>query len=341
MPKVSIIIIIYKVEKFLRECLDSVCNQTYENLEIILVAGKGDDACVEICNEFAEKDSRIKLIVEDPKGTAVARNQGLDAVTGDYIAFVDGDDYIDKDTIETMVTAAVKENADVSIVGKYYLYENVVEGNSENIEEIYNLKETFENIFYNEKFFLHMWDKLYKIQLFSGVRFDVGKRVEDRQMAVKILKRAEKVVFNSASKYYFRVSKDSGSRVADNLKLSLKADYEIYEDILSVYPDLKDAADYFMMVENMSVIQSAFLYDVFSKENNKDEIKYVRKNMARVMKMPKTSRSMKLKMILCGYFPGIFRSITIKRRNEFLSSHHEFGSGNDWNETFKKQNVEA
>lgn len=341
MPKVSIVIIIYKVEMFLRECLDSVVNQTYENLEIILVAGKGDSACEEICREYADRDNRIKLVIDEPKGTAVARNQGLDAVTGEYIAFVDGDDKIAPDTIEVMVNAALKENADVSVVGKYYFYENCIEGNEINEEEVYDLRDTFETILYNDKFFLHMWDKLYRRQLFAGIRFDEGKRVEDRQLAVKVLKRANRVVYNSASKYYFRVSHDSGSRVADNLKLSLDADYEIIEDLLSTYPDLKEASDYFMMVENMSVVQSAFLYNIFSKKANRQQLKHVRKNMITVIKNRKTSKGMIVKMILCGYFPTLFKKITLKRRQDFLNTHHEFGSGNNWNETFKKQRVEA
>lgn len=338
MPKVSIIVIIYKVDMFLRECLDSIVNQTYENLEIILVVGKGDDASESICHEY-ENDSRIKLIIDEPKGTAVARNQGLNAVTGDFIAFVDGDDKIDPDMIETMVSAAISENADVSVIGKYFMYENLTEGSSENVKEVYNKKEAFETILYNDKFFLHMWDKLYRRELFSGIRFDEGRQVEDRQMAVKILGRAEKIVYNSASKYYFRVSRDSGSRVADNLRLSLDADYKICEELLNKYPDISDAVEYFLMVENMSVIQSAYLYNIFSNKNNKSELKYIRKHILHVMRLKKTSKSMILKMVLCGYFPHIFKYITVSRRNKFLNTHIEFGSGNDWTKTFKEQSV--
>lgn len=339
-PKVSIIIIIYKVEKYLEECLQSVISQTYENIEIICVAGKGDDACVSILNRFASADSRIKLLVEEPKGTAVARNQGLDAVTGDYIAFVDGDDKIDPDMIEVMVKAAEDNNADVSVVGKYYMYENVVDGNDCNSCEVYSIRDAFETILYNDKFFLHMWDKLYKKELFDGIRFDCGKRVEDRQMAIKILKKASKLVFNSASKYYFRVSHDSGSRVADNLKLSLDADYEICEELLSDYPDMNDAVSYFLMVENISVIQSAFLYNIYSSKNNEEQLKYVRSNLVKVLRLPKTSKGMIVKMILCGYFTGLFKKLTIYRRNKFLQDHIEFGSGNNWTETFKVQKIQ-
>ena len=338
MPKVSIIVIIYKVEMFLKECLESIVNQTYENLEIILVVGKGDIACERIATEYTQ-DSRVKLIIDEPKGTAVARNQGLNAVTGDYIAFVDGDDKIAADMVETMVNAAVNENADISVVGKYFMYENLTEGSDDNVQEVYNCKEAFETILYNDKFFLHMWDKLYRRELFSGIRFDEGRQVEDRQMAVKILGRAEKIVYNSASKYYFRVSYDSGSRVADNLRLSLKADKKICEELIGKYPDLKNAIEYFLMVENMSVIQSAYLYNIFSNKNNKDELTYIRKHISYVMGLKKTSNSMKLKMILCGYFPHIFKYITVSRRNKFLNTHIEFGSGNDWTKTFKEQSV--
>ena len=108
MPKVSIIVIIYQVERFLDECLASIINQTYQNLEIILVACKGDTGCEQICDEYLKKDSRIVLIKDEPKGTAIARNAGLDVASGDYIAFVDGDDYIAPDMIEVMVKLAKK-----------------------------------------------------------------------------------------------------------------------------------------------------------------------------------------------------------------------------------------
>ena len=338
MPKVSIIVIIYKVEMFLRECLESIVDQSYENIEIILVVGKGDEKCEEISRDFAA-DPRVKLIVDEPKGTAVARNAGLNAATGDYIAFVDGDDKIARDMIKTMVDAAVEENADVSVVGKYLMYENMTEGSEENTKEVFSNRDAFETILYNDKFFLHMWDKLYRRELFSGIRFDEGRQVEDRQMAVKILGRAEKVVYNSASKYYFRVSRDSGSRVKDNLRLSLDADKKICEELGNRYKDLNDAIEYFLMVENMSVVQSAYLYNIFSNKNNKDELTYIRKHLSYVWKLGRTSRGMKFKMILCGYFPHFFRYVTISRRNKFLKTHVEFGSGNNWAETFRKQSV--
>lgn len=339
MPKISIIVIIYRVERFLDKCLESIVSQTYENLEIICVACKGDDACLKICNEYVLKDSRIIVVEDEPKGTAVARNVGLERASGDYIAFVDGDDYIDADMMETMVNAAVKHSADISVVGKYYAYENTVEGIKENEELILNRRSSYETILLENGFFLHIWDKLYKKELFEGLRFTPGKKVEDRQMVQILLSKADKVVYNTASKYYFRVSEDSGSKVEDNLALSLEADRIIVEDMLKEYPDLKDAADFFLVYETMSVIQSSMLYGIFSKSHDFENLKFVRKNAALVLKNNKVARNIKIKTLMCAYTPGIFKKVTLKRRAQFLSTHKEYSTGTDWNKTFDEQKI--
>ena len=340
MDKVSIIIIIYKVEKYLRECLESVVHQTYKNIEIICVVGKGDTACEAIVDEFAAADERVVAIKAEPRGTADARNRGLDAVTGDYIAFVDGDDYIKSDMIEVMVSAAGKHNAAISVVGKYYLYENCADGTEENTEQVLTVCDAFKIILYQEGFFLHLWDKLYKKELFDGVRFPDGKLVEDRQMAHMILSKADKLVYNSASKYYFRISEDSGSKIEENLRLSLKADYEICDRLLEQFGDeIRPAVDFFLVNENLSVIQNSFLYDNFSKQHDRDYLEYVKKNTAAVKKDPRVPRSLKIKMDMCNLSPYLFKWVTLSRRKKFLEGHKAFRSGNDWESTFKQQGI--
>lgn len=338
--KVSIIIIIYKVEKYLRECLASVVNQKYRNIEIICVVGKGDTACEKIVDEYAASDERIKVIKSEPKGTADARNRGLDAVTGDYIAFVDGDDYIKDDMIGVMLDAAVSNDADVSVVGKYCLYENCIEGSEENTEQVLSVPDAFKIILYQEGFFLHLWDKLYKKKLFDGMRFPEGSLVEDRQMAYKILSRADRIVYNSASKYYFRMSEDSGSKIEENLRMSLKADYEICERLLESYGDeIREAVEFFLVNENLSVIQNSFLYGNFSKEHDREYLEYVKKHAGLVKKDPRVPASLKLKMDMCNISPYLFKRVTLSRRKKFLAGHNAFRSGNDWNETFREQGV--
>ena len=337
--KVSIIIAIYKVSQYLRECLDSVINQTYKDIEIICVVGNTDEPSMNITKEYADKDSRIKLIPVKPEGVAAARNAGLREVTGDCIAFIDGDDYVDIDMIETMVNAMNEENADISIVSKYYLYENTVDGVSSEGHLVYDKKEVIREILKNENFFLHLWDKLYKKELFENISFPEGSIVEDRQICFKLLLSADRFVFTPKSKYYFRQCTDSSSKLYKNKADSIAEDYIICDKILKQYPDLQDEVELFLVIENMSLLQSSFLFDVYSREHDIDTVSYIRKHMFKAMKCKRASKGLIVKMFLSAYLTGIFKSITIKRRNEFLASHKHFTSGNDWDKLFREQGI--
>lgn len=339
--KVSIIIAIYKVSQYLRQCLDSIVNQTYEDLEIICVVGNTDEPSMQITKEYAENDDRIKFVPVKPEGVAAARNAGLREVSGDVIAFVDGDDYVDKDMIETMVTTMVAENADISIVSKYYLYENITEGISEDGVCVFDKEGIMEEILKNDRIFLHLWDKLYKKELFDGISFQEGAIVEDRQICFNLLNKAEKFVFTPKSKYYFRQCLDSSSKVYKNKVDSLGEDFVICNKLRKDYPSLKTEIDLFLVIENMSVIQSSFLYEVYSKEHDKEYIEYIKKHMFKAMKSKWASKGIIVKMILCAYFTNIFKNITIRRRNEFLETHVHFKSGNDWEKLFKEQGLEV
>jgi len=339
--KVSIIIAIYKVSQYLRQCLDSVINQTYKDLEIICVVGKTDEPSMQITKEYADRDDRIKFIPVKPEGVAAARNAGLREVTGDAIAFVDGDDYVDTDMIETMVTTMLSEDADISIVSKYYLYENVTDGISEEGICVYDRQGIMEEILKNDRIFLHLWDKLYKKNLFYGITFQEGAIVEDRQICFNLLNKADKFVFTPNSKYYFRQCLDSSSKVYKNKVDSLGEDYIICEKLLNEYPSLKADIELFLVIENMSVVQSSFLFDVYSKKHDREYIGYIRKHMLEAIKCKRTSKGIIVKMILCAYFTDIFKNITVKRRNEFLDTHKHFKSGNDWEKLFREQGLEV
>lgn len=335
-PKVSVIIIAYKVERFLEQCLESVIHQTYQNLEIIIVLGSTDEACVRIADTYAKKDARIKLIKEEPKGVAVARNQGIAAATGDYIGFVDGDDWADPDMFEVMVGAALRHDADISVVGKYNAYVNRNDGIKENVETVLSEEEAFEQILYQKGFFLHLWDKLYRRRIFEQVRFPVGERVEDRKIGYHLLSMANRIVYNSASKYYFRVSEDSGSRVADNLVLSIKNDYEMCDYIRAKFPRLEQAVRYFLTYENMSVIQNNILFGTYDRKQDRQYLTQVRRYAPSVFKDKRVDRNIKIKILLCIFCPRMFQRITVTRRERFLKENISFQTGADWVQTFEQ-----
>ena len=115
-PKISVIVPVYKVEKYLDKCVESIVNQTYKNLEIILVDDGSPDNCPAMCDEWAEKDERIRVIHKENGGLADARNAGMDIATGDYIGFVDSDDWIEPNMYEVLLKNALKYDADISTI---------------------------------------------------------------------------------------------------------------------------------------------------------------------------------------------------------------------------------
>ena len=185
-PLISVIVPVYKVEQFIHRCVDSILNQTYTNLEIILVDDGSPDRCGEICDEYAEKDSRIRVIHQKNGGLSAARNAGLDICTGDYIAFVDSDDYIEADMYERMLTAAIAYKVDICICqwqfetceGKKVV--DLAKVNSDIFGEMSSLvfaqflfKGSYEN-----GVVVAAWNKLYKKSIFNDIRF-CGNYMED------------------------------------------------------------------------------------------------------------------------------------------------------------------
>lgn len=334
--KVSIIVVIFKVSEYVRECLESIMNQTYKNIEIICIVGDTDTESMKITKELADKDSRIVYKTVKPEGVSAARNEGLRNVSGDYIAFVDGDDYIENDMIETLVSALEKEQADISVVAKYYLYKNTVEGFYRDGNKVMNSCEVMEEVLEGSNFFLHLWDKLYKRDLFTGIFFDTGAVCEDRQVCFDLLMRAEKTVFVPKSKYYFRQSLDSSSKIYKNVEDSLSEDYKICTKLLEKYPELINDIDLFLLKENLSVIQSSFLYGVYTKENVQKNIDNIKKHLGGAKKSKHVYKGIIIKAYWAILATQSFGKSSVKRRKEFLKNHVHFTSGNDWEKIFKE-----
>lgn len=206
-PKVSIIVPVYKVEKYLRKCIDSILNQTYENLEIILVNDGSPDNCGEICDEYAEKYSKIIVIHKQNGGLSSARNAGLDVATGDYIGFVDSDDWIEPNMYQRLMENAIKYNAEISVAGLTNIKE--CENKYEVIKSTYN--GTIEIICFDKyeemkNFFLgtwSAWDKIYKKEVHEDIRFPEGEINEDEAIALKLIDRCERIVHTNEALYNY------------------------------------------------------------------------------------------------------------------------------------------
>lgn len=203
-PLVSIIIPVYKVEQYLRNCIESVINQTYTNWELILVDDGSPDRCGEICDEYAANDSRIKVIHKENGGLSSARNIGLDLPPkGEFVTFLDSDDFWHPEYLKALMGLQQEHNADLVQCGFVRGAESLFPSINESVSI-----DVFDNhkIFLNEKANIIMWGKLYRTSLFDGIRMPVGLYNEDDWTAWKLYYRAKTIVVTNQALYYYTIN---------------------------------------------------------------------------------------------------------------------------------------
>lgn len=245
---ISVIIPVYNVEKYLRQCIDSVINQTYKNLEIILIDDASPDNCGKICDEYAEKDSRVKVIHKKNGGAASARNEGLKIATGEYLAFVDSDDFLEVEAYERMVAAIEKNDADVVQCAFRDIYKNcTVDRLVQTEEQIYRTAD------YMCKYITDwtcglIWDKLFKRKLFDGILYETGHLIDDEFFTYQGVMNANKVAYSPIIVYNYR---RRGSSVMNNEKASERILFDRLDyatkrrkNVVERFPELKQAFDY-------------------------------------------------------------------------------------------------
>lgn len=204
---VSIIIPVYNVEKYFKRCIESIMDQSYTQIEIILVDDGSLDSSGALCDVYALKDKRIKVIHKENGGLSSARNVGIDNATGDLICFVDSDDYVSCDYIERMVNMLLENKADVSILQMKLVPEDCnVEFCSQEKEKVLSLdtQDGIEASLYQKLFTCCAPSKLYKRSVIGSVRFPEGKISEDLATCHLFFNNADKIVYSSYFGYYYR-----------------------------------------------------------------------------------------------------------------------------------------
>ena len=194
-PLVSVIIPVYNVEAYLPACLDSVLNQTYQNFEIVMVNDGSTDRSTQICREYAQKDSRIKLIEQSNGGISAARNAALKIIRGEYITFLDSDDFISSDALELMLSSMLELKAELCICGM--VFKNAVRSIAYNCFSEITVFETKELIFEyisTKNITSNVWGKMYRKELFEGIWFPVGRIYEDAFILHELLHKANRAV---------------------------------------------------------------------------------------------------------------------------------------------------
>ncbi len=207
------IIPVYRVEAYLERCVDSVLAQTYGNLEIILVDDGSDDGCPAICDTYARKDGRVRVIHQENRGLSGARNAGIDCAEGSYLVFTDSDDYLVPEFVERLYEACVGTGSDLALCRFAYVRGEAVPREQEGGLRVLTGRQMQAGLYGPEGvYYVVAWNKLYRRELFDGIRYPEGRIHEDEATTYRIFHRAEQAVYVDAALYGYFISPSSITR---------------------------------------------------------------------------------------------------------------------------------
>lgn len=315
-PLISVIVPVYRVEEYLERCVKSILSQTYKNLEVILVDDGSPDQCPAICDACAEKDARVKVIHQENKGLSGARNAGIDAASGEYLAFVDSDDYVSPHFIEELYQLLQDTGCAIGQCRFSYVKGDGLVEEGDSAFCIYRGESLMEQLYGPEEkatYFVVAWNKLYHRSLFDGIRYPEGRIHEDEATTYRIFDRVKRAAVIDACMYGYFTGNDSITR-GNFSKKRLDWAWAVHERILfleshSQYEQilpaaLKAFADgcidlYFKCVR--------FLPD--SKKEQKEMRGYVKESLKRCARLggfpSRTANGYRLFLLA----PGIYRRL--------------------------------
>ncbi|WP_158295178.1 CDP-glycerol glycerophosphotransferase family protein [Eggerthella lenta] len=238
---ISVVVPVYNVELYIRQCVDSILAQTYPNLEIILVNDGSKDNCLAICEEYAKKDPRVRVIDKVNGGLSDARNVGIEAACGEYIGFVDSDDWIAPDMYEYLYRGIVEHDSDIALCEYYNVWKNDARATYRPAVRLFEGDACLRSLL-QLKIGNYAWNKLYKRSLWEdGIRYPVGKMYEDVRTTYRIMQKAKKVAALPEPKYYYRRREGSitGKMTIANQGQCVESRMTRYDLIIQDWPDLK------------------------------------------------------------------------------------------------------
>lgn len=245
-PLISVIVPVYKAEAYLERCVRSILNQTYHNLEIILVDDGSPDRCGEMCDAFLQEDSRIRVFHKKNGGQSSARNMGLDRMHGEYVAFVDSDDWIENEMYEHLYWLIVTHNSQIACCGiqndfpdgrKTYYYPAYPKDTT---IRVYEKMDALREILSNTRITYSPCDKLYHKRIFDHLRMTEGRIYEDMEILPKCVEQAERVVYDPRPLYHYIMTPESTIRGVFNPRRFAEAEValEKAKDYCTRHPQL-------------------------------------------------------------------------------------------------------
>lgn len=313
-PLISVIVPVYNTEKYLRKCVDSIINQTYKKLEIILVDDGSPDNSGQICDDYVQKDERVKVIHKKNGGLSDARNAGIKVAMGEYLGFVDSDDWIEPQMYQKLIENSIKFNAEISVGGVAELKEK--DGQYERIrtwEHRYATGCTVPKITAMKEFFLgswSAWDKIYRKEIFDDIIFPFGIINEDDAIALRQLDKCSTICYTDETFYNYIHHMGAVSITQENFSKKKLVVVDICKANLDFvknrYPELIECAEYkyFLRIlwclNHMAVSKQDFSSDIERLR------KILKKDIQKLYRNKYTSRKEKFRGFLMVHCYNIF-----------------------------------
>lgn len=314
---ISVIVPVYNVEEYLDVCVQSIIQQTYQNLEIILVDDGSLDRSSEKCDEWSRKDTRILVIHKENGGLSAARNTGIEMAKGEYISFIDSDDFIEKDMLDTMLSAAQRFNAEIVCCGRKRMISKDVKIplHCLDAEKVYNKEQAMKEVLLGRDIEEAAWDKLYKAELFLDIRYPEGEINEDIPVIGPLLSKCTKVVHVGKPFYNYRVNQNSitKSQYSEKKSVYLEHMQQVYLYFMTNYPQLRKEVEYFLARYAYAVLLDMEMDKKIVKKFQKDYQEYKRilsKNYKTYFndKTLTHKTRMQVRLILAGLYGPLIRA---------------------------------
>ena len=278
---VSIIVPVYKSEKTLRRCVESLCRQAYADIEILLIVDGPPDGSGILADQLAKEDARIRVINQPNRGVSRARNRGLTEAAGEYIRFVDSDDYVLYHGLDEMVRRIEQDESDLVIAGFDHLYFGQKIEKRPHTNACIELASSYEDLkqLYMGGFLNMPWNKLYKKELFEGVVFPTGNFVgEDYYIVTQLLGKSKKVAWIPNAYYHYIQSKNSMSRggYTDNYLIAYKNYKNISQNLIKQFPAQKSYIENYCLTEYASFIVAMGKNNKYNHEMIQQIVSYAR-----------------------------------------------------------------
>lgn len=310
-PLISVIVPVYGAEQSLNECVKSIAEQTYRNLEIILVDDGSPDRCPELCDRWSSKDLRIRVIHQRNTGPSAARNAGIDVARGEYLGFVDPDDRIASDMYETLLRNLLREQADVSIIGTSLVGEDgqtYVPCATQCYLRM-DSEQAFKYVNIPGYFHVAVWDKLYRRELFDDIRFPENRRSgEDYPVTYRVLDKVRTLIYDSTPKYFYHLHE----QVTLRLRITTAQSDETLAALKMVRAKYPQAYDY-MLYGHLIATVGNYNNIILQGERRqwadfeRRTIRLVRESLPRIIRLPGIPKVKCAQMLLLCVSPSLYR----------------------------------